>query len=120
MSRHYGTRGIAAVLVLVPAFVPVLAVAQTAPVEERAVTTPTGRLPLQQQRISAAYRAMQQAIYDAQLAEQEYTNTRDAFRVAQQRADALKAELEKVTKARDATKANEKATRKAYDDELRR
>jgi hypothetical protein len=120
VNRHFDTRCMVAVLVLVPAIVPAFAVAQPAPVEERAVTTPSGRLPLQQQRIGAAYGAMQQAIYDAQLAEQDYTSTQDAYQAAQQRADALKAELGKVSKARDAAKAHENAMRKAYDDELRR
>jgi hypothetical protein len=106
---------------LVLAFAPAFAAAQTKPVpiEERAVGKPSAALP-QQQRTSAAYRAMQQAIYDAKLAEQDYVNTQDAHRAAQQRADALKAELEKATRARDAAKAKEAAARKTYEEELKR
>ena len=97
------------------------AAAQTkpVPVEERPVGQQSGALP-QQQRTGAAWRAMQQAIHDARLAEQDYVNTRDAHRAAQQRADALKAELEKTAKAHDAAKAKEAAARKAYEEELKR
>lgn len=103
------------------AFVPVCVAAQTkpVPVEERAVSGQPDALP-QQQRVGAAYRAMQQAIYDAKLAEQEYVNTQDAHRTAQQRADTLKAELEKTARARDAARAKEAAARKVYEEELNR
>lgn len=69
----------------------------------------------QQQRTSAAYRALEQARYERKLAEQDYVNTEEAHRVAQQRAAALKNELEKRAKARDAAIAKESAAARAYD-----
>ncbi len=103
------------------ALAPAFAAAQTkpVPVEERAVGKPEAPI-VQQQRTSAAYRAMTQAAHDAKFAEQDYVNTKDAHAAAQKRADALKAELEKATKARDASKAKEAAARKAYEEELKR
>ena len=86
------------------------------PVEERSGPGATA-LP-QQQRTSAAYRALTQARYEAKLAEQDYVNASDAYRDAQQRADLLKENLEKLRKARDAAKAKESAAAKAYDSEL--
>ena len=60
---------------------------------------------LQQQRVTAIYREMQQAAYELKLAEQDVLNAQDAYSAAQARADTLKAELEKAAKARDAARA---------------
>ena len=89
---------------------------QSVPVEER--SGPSGTGLQQQQRTSAAYRALTQAKYEAKLAEQDYVNAEDAYRAAQQRADTLKEILAKLAKAREAAKAKESAAAKAYDAEL--
>jgi hypothetical protein len=86
------------------------------PVEERG--GPGGTALPQQQRTSAAYRALAQARYEAKLAEQDYVNASDAYRSAQQRADVLKENLEKLRRAREAAKEKEAAAAKAYDAEL--
>ena len=93
-------------------------VPKPAPVEDRApiVTSP---LLQQQQRTSAAYREVQQTAFEAKLAEQEVLNTQDAFKAARERAEMLKADLEKAVKARDAAKAREAAARRRYDEALR-
>ena len=88
-----------------------------APVEERSPGQAPTQL-LQQQRVTATYREMQQAAYESKLAEQDVLNTQDAYNAAQARADALKAELEKATKARDAARAREATLRKRYDEAL--
>lgn len=87
------------------------------PVEERSPGQAPSQL-LQQQRITAAYRDMQQAAYEAKLAEQDVLNTQDAFNAARLRADSLKQELDQAIKARDAAKAKENALRKRYDEAL--
>ena len=86
------------------------------PVEERGGSVGTS-LP-QQQRTSAAYRALEQARYENTLAEQDYVNAEDVYRDAQRRADALKENLAKLAKARDAAKAKESSAAKAYDEAL--
>lgn len=84
-----------------------------APVEDRGGA---GNMTLQhQQRTSAAYRALEQARYERKLAEQDYVNTEDAYRAAQQRADTIKSELGKMAKAREAAREKETAAGKAYD-----
>ena len=88
-----------------------------ASVEERSPGHAPTQL-LQQQRVTAIYREMQQAAYELKLAEQDVLNTQDAYSAAQARADTLKAELEKATKARDAARAREATLRKRYDGAL--
>lgn len=85
-----------------------------APVEERA-SGAASPLLLQQQRASVSYRDLTQAAYDAKLAEQDVLNTQDAYDAARQRAESIKADLDKAIKARNAAKANEAAARKRYD-----
>lgn len=89
-------------------------------VEERAGASGTTPSLQQQQRVSAAWRALTQARHDAKLAEQDYVNTQDAYVAAQKRADALKADLDKAGKAREAARAREAAANKTYEDELKR
>ena len=75
-----------------------------------------GQAPvLEQQRAGIAYRELQQAQYEAKLAEQDVLNTQDAYKTTSARAEALKAELEKLIKVRDAAKAKEAVARKRYD-----
>ncbi len=87
------------------------------PVRSEAVQADQSRL-MQQQRVTAAYGELQQAEYASKLAEQDVLNTRDAYNNTRARADALKADLDKFSKARDAAKATEAAARKRYDDAL--
>lgn len=94
------------------------ALAQTAkPVESDATKADQARL-VQQQRVTASYRELQQAAFEAKLAEQDVLNTEEAYRLTSARAAALKADLDKFTKARDAAKAKEAAARKRYDEAL--
>lgn len=107
----------AAALVVMAAAVP-LTRAQTAkPVESDASKADQARL-VQQQRVTATYRELQQAAFEAKLAEQDVLNTQDAYNTTRARADALKADLDKFTKTRDAAKAKEAAARKRYDEAL--
>ncbi|MBM3343663.1 MAG: hypothetical protein FJY56_16380 [Betaproteobacteria bacterium] len=90
---------------------------KSAPGEERA----TGVAPTphaQQVRATMAYRDVQQAAFESKLAEQDVLNTQEAYNITRARADALKIELEKAIKARDAAKAREAAARKRYDEVL--
>ncbi len=89
----------------------------TKPLESDAAKADQARL-VQQQRVTATYREMQQAAFEAKLAEQDVLNTQDAFNATRARADALKTELDKFIKSRDAAKAKEAAARKRYDDAL--
>lgn len=100
--------------------VPAVGYAQTqkpAPVEDRS-TGAASPLLIQQQRASATYRDVTQAAYDSKLAEQDVLNTQDAYDAARNRAEALKAELDKALKARDAAKVKEAEARKRYDEAL--
>lgn len=87
------------------------------PVESPATEANQARL-IQQQRATAAYREMQQAVFEAKLAEQDVMNTQDAYNATQARANLLKGELDKSVQARDAAKAKEAAARKRYDEAL--
>ena len=87
-----------------------------ASVEER--SSPGGTMLQQQQRTNAAYRALEQAKYQSKLYEQEYVNASDAYRAAQQHADTLKGNLEKLSKAREAAREKEAAAAKVYNNEL--
>ena len=88
-----------------------------AAVEGRSIEAEQVRL-LSQQRATATYREMQQAVFDAKLAEQDVVNTQEAHNAARARADLLKADLDTAMQARDAAKAKEAAARKRYDEAL--
>jgi hypothetical protein len=91
-----------------------LAVATTAlgqpPVGDR-----SGAVQRAQMRAGAAYRELEQARYELKLAEQDYVNTRDAYRAAPPPAADIKRELDKTKKARDAAKRREARASKAYE-----
>ena len=87
------------------------------PVQGDAAQAGASRL-MQQQRVTAAYSALQQAEYESKLAEQDVLNTQDAYNTTRARAEALKADLDKFSTVRDAAKAKEAAARKRYDDAL--
>ena len=91
-------------------------VQKPAPVEERA--SDAVPLQLQQQRSGAAYRDLTQAAFESKLAEQDVLNTQDAYNATRERAEALRLELEKIIKLRDAAKAKEAVARKRYDEAL--
>ena len=68
-----------------------------------------------QQKAGAAYGALQQAQYDAKLAEQDVMNAREAHLAAQKHAEEIKRQLDAASKALAAAKAKEAQARKAYD-----
>ena len=86
---------------------------KSVPVEERG--GPGATLLPQQQRTSAAYRALEQARYESKVAEQDYVNAEDVYRDAQKRADALKSNLDKLARTRAAAREKEAAAAKVYD-----
>ena len=71
-----------------------------------------------QLKAGAAYRALQQAQYEAKLAEQDVLNAREAQQAAQKHADEMKRQLDAATKALAAAKEKEARARKAYDEAL--
>ncbi len=98
---------------------PVHAQAQKpAPVKERSSGAASPQL-LQQQRATVSYRDVTQAAYESKLAEQDVLNLQDAYNAARERSDALKVELDKALKARDAARATEAAARKRYEEALK-
>jgi hypothetical protein len=74
------------------------------PVEDRGNALRQG-----QYLAGAAHRDLEQARYDAKLAEQDVLNLRDAHTAAQQQADQRKRELDVAQKAWDAAKAAHRA-----------
>lgn len=92
------------------------AVAAQAPVEDLASREQA--IQRSQQRTGAAYRDLQQARYEAKLAEQEVLNAQDAQQAAQQQADERKKQLDAAKKALDAARAKEAQAKKRYDDAL--
>lgn len=80
------------------------------PVEDRGDALRQG-----QYRAGVTYRELEQAHYDAKLAEQDVLNLRDAHAAAQQQADQRKRELDAAQKAWDAARSKLAATQKAYD-----
>jgi hypothetical protein len=70
---------------------------------------------LQKQRhAGAAYRELQQAQYEAKLAEQDFLNAQDAL--AQQPSDERRRQLETTTKALAAAQTKVAQARKRYDE----
>ena len=84
-----------------------------APVED--LTSREQAIQRGQQKTGAAHRDLEQARYEAKLAEQDLLNAQDAHRAAQKQADALKRELDAAKKALDAARAREAQARKRYD-----
>jgi len=71
-----------------------------------------------QQQTTTAYRALEQAQYEAKLAEQDFLNAREAHGAAQKQADERKKQLDAAGKTLDAAKAKVARARKTYDDAL--
>lgn len=85
------------------------AVVAQPPVGDRSVTVQQA-----QHRASAAYRELQEAEYQSKLAWQDYVNTQDAYRAAQNPSGDGRRELDKLKKALDAARAREARARQAY------
>jgi hypothetical protein len=71
-----------------------------------------------QQQAGAAFRALQQAQYEAKLAEQDFLNAQDAHGAAQKLVDERKRQLDAAKKTLDAAQARAARARKAYDEAL--
>ena len=100
------------VLVLLAASV--AQVQSAAPVEERGSALLQG-----QYRATVTHRELDQAHYDAKLAEQDMLNARDANAVAQKEAAYRKSELDKAEKALAAARNRLQAAQQRYDEALR-
>jgi chromosome segregation ATPase len=86
-------------------------------VEERpSVAEPP--LEIRQIRAGIAHRELQQAEFEAKIAEDDVKNTQEALNTTNARANLLKRDLEKATQARDAAKTKLEAARKRYDEAL--
>jgi hypothetical protein len=93
-----------------------LAAAQ-APVED--LSNREQAIQRSQQNTGAAYRDVQQARYEAKLAEQDFLNAQEAQRAAQQRADEMKRQLDAAKKSLDAARAKEAQANKRYEEALK-
>jgi CRISPR/Cas system-associated endonuclease Cas1 len=71
-----------------------------------------------QQRAGMAYSNLQQAQYEAKLAEQDFLNAQEAQRAAQKHAEEMKRQLDGAKRAVDAARQKEAQARKAYDEAL--
>jgi len=85
-----------------------------APVEERGSALQQG-----QYRATVTHRELDQARYDAKLAEQDVLNARDANAVAQKEAAYRKSELDKAEKVLAAARNRLQAAQQRYDEALR-
>lgn len=87
-----------------------------APVED--LTSREQAIQRSQQKTGAAYRDLQQAQYEAKLAEQDFLNTQDAQAAAQKQADEMKRQLDAAKKTLDAARSKVAQARKRYDEAL--
>jgi hypothetical protein len=83
---------------------PPLLLAQTAPAKPAPgeVRIPAQPPLLQQQRAGAAYNELQKASQEAKQAGQDLLRTQENYNATRNRAEALKAELDKAIQVRDA------------------
>lgn len=72
-----------------------------------------------QQNTGVAYRDLQQARYEAKLAEQDFLNAQESQRAAQQRADEAKRQLDAARKSLDSARQKEAQASKRYDEALK-
>jgi len=84
-----------------------------APVED--LTSRDQAVQRGQLKAAAAYRALQEAQYEAKLAGQDVLNAREAQQVAQKHADEMKRRLDEATKALASVQEKESRARKDYD-----
>jgi hypothetical protein len=94
---------------------PMTAQAQ-APVED--LTSREQAIQRSQQKTGAAFRDLQQAQFEAKLAEQDFLNAQDAQAAAQKQADEMKRQLDAAKKALDAARSKVAQERKRYDEAL--
>ena len=87
-----------------------------APVED--LTNREQAIQRSQQKTGAAFRDLQQAQFEAKLAEQDFLNAQDAQAAAQKHADEMKRQLEAAKKALDAARSKVAQARKRYDEAL--
>ena len=86
--------------------------------DDRPTVLTPGQTLEQQQRVSQAYRELQQVLFENRQVELDYSNAQDEDKMARGRAEAARQTLDKATVARNAAKAKESAARKRYDDAL--
>lgn len=91
--------------------------AAQAPVQD--LTNREQAIQRSQHATGAAYRDLQQAQFEAKLAEQDFLNAQDASRAARERADEMKQQLDAAKKALDAARQKEALARKRYDEALK-
>lgn len=84
-----------------------------APVQD--LTSRDQAIQRSQQKAGAAYRELQQAQYEAKLAEQDVLNAQEAHRAAQKHTEEVKRQLDAASKAFATAKAREAQARRAYD-----
>jgi len=96
----------------------ILLLAAPAAMAQAPVEDLTGReqaIQRSQQRTGAAYRELQQARYEAKLAEQDFLNAQEAHSAAQKHAGEMKRQLDAAKQALDAARQKEAQTRKRYE-----
>jgi len=84
-----------------------------APVED--LTSREQAVQRGQLKAGAAYRAVQEAQYEAKLAEQDVLNAREAHQAAQKHAEEMKHRLDAATRALAAAREREAKARKDYE-----
>ena len=99
-------------LMILPWLVAASAFAQ-APVED--LTSREQAIQRSQQRTGAAYRELQQARYEAKLAEQDFLNAQETHSAAQKHAGEMKRQLDAAKQALDAARQKEAQARKRYE-----
>lgn len=89
------------------------AAAAQAPVEDRSNQPPA--LLQSQQAAGAAYRDLQQARHEIEVAEHDLAGAQEAHRAAQKQADDLRRRTDAARKVLDAARAREAQAQKRYD-----
>jgi hypothetical protein len=113
-SRQYDRQlAVSALLAVVILGFPVAPVRSQAPVED--LTSREQAVQRGQLKAGAAYRAVQEAQYEAKLAEQDVLNAREVHQAAQQHADEMKRRLDAATRALAAAREKEAKARKDYE-----
>jgi hypothetical protein len=112
--RHIFSCSLTAISISVMALNEAVA-AQPAPVED-ARGGESGRPG--QYRAGVAYRALQQAQYEAKLAEQDYVNIDAAYKSAQKNADDLRQQSESARKQLEAARQRVAETTRSYEKEV--
>src|SRR5262245_23160310 len=93
-----------------------VAVASAAQAPAEDLTSREQAIQRSQQKTGAAFRDLQQAQFEAKLAEQDFLNAQDAQAAAQKHADEMKRQLDSSEKALDAARSKVAQARKRYDE----